>query len=490
MSVLSYARFMLGITAVSLPILSTAADSANSIVPKADATTTLATENIPQDLRHAVQEIPATEAGNDDRPVCIALLMPSDNSPFLAAAKIVENGLLAANHAENNKASILLIESPEQLSIDEQIDAAIYAGADVIVGPLQKDKVEELAQKTDLIIPTVALNVSKVKDMASTNLLMLSISMEDEARQLAEKAVAGLFPTEKGERPKVIVLKSEDPWAAKLALIYEEVLRHHQIEYSTETVTIDTLTDLKTKLEPELSTKDQEYFKTLYKELKEETDAKKIKFKKRQIHNELRTHIAETEPPYQSALLAMDATMASLVRNRLHVRMGVWATSTTNPGDTDSSPTAKALAYDLNELRFVESPLVLNYDAESFTAKFGMEIPYTLPAKRLFALGADAYTIANIWASAKPRFEVIGETGSLSVDRAMTPDVLRTPVTAIINNGSVVHPAPELPVVALPEPNEEVIAATEETTNLPPVSATHDTSVADTNILPQLPTYR
>ena len=490
MSVLSYARFMLGITAVSLPILSTAADSAHSIVTKADATTVLATENFQEDVQNAGVQASVTQATTDVRPVCIALLMPSDNSPFLAAAKIIENGLLAANHAEKNKATILVIESQQQLTLDEQIDAAVYAGADVVVGPLQKDHVEELAQKSDLQIPTVALNVSNKTDKASNKLLMLSMSMEDEAHQLAEKAVAGLYPTEKGERPKIIVLKSEDPWAGKLALIYEEVLRQHRIDYAIETVTIDGLNDLKSKLEPELSEEDQEYFKNLYKELDEETDEKRIKFKKRQIHNELRTHIAETEPPYQSALLAMDATMASLVRNRLHVRMGVWATSTTNPGDTENSPTAKALAYDLNDLRFIESPLVLNYNAESFTAKFGMEIPYTLPAKRLFALGVDAYTVANIWASAKTRFEVIGEMGNLSVDRSATAEVLRIPATAIINHGTIVHPAPELPVVALPEPSEDVIAYTEETTDQPPVADTIESTAVDSTDQPLLPTYR
>ncbi len=482
MSVLSYARFMLGITAVSLPIFSTAADSANSIVPKADATTVLATEIFQKDIQDTEAQAQVTQATTDVRPICIALLMPSDNSPFLAAAKIIENGLLAANHAENNKATILLIESHQQLTLEEQIDAAVYAGADVVVGPLQKDRVEELAQKTDLQIPTVALNISNLTDKASDKLLMLSMSMEDEARQLAEKAVAGLFPTGKGERPKVIVLRSEEPWAGKLAQIYEEVLRQHRIDYAIETVTVDGLSDLKTKLEPELSKQDQDYFKNLYKELEEETNEKRIKFKKRQIHNELRTHIAETEPPYQCALLAMDATMASLVRNRLHVRMGVWATSTTNPGDTENSPTAKALAYDLNNLRFIESPLVLNYNAESFTAKFGMEIPYTLPAKRLFALGADAYTVANIWASAKTRFEVSGETGNLSVDRSETPKVFRMPVTAIINHGTIVHPAPELPVVVLPEPSEDVVAYTEETMIQPTVS--------DTTNQQLLPTYR
>lgn len=473
MSVLSYARFLIGITAIGLPILSVA-NTASSIVPKADPVTLEVTDT------HVVStKVQTQQPQTDSRPICIALLMPSDNSPFLAAAKIVENGLLAANHTEKDKAKILLIESQEQLSVGDQISAAIFAGADVIVGPLQKDRVEELTKQDHLFIPTVALNISETKPTQQENLIMLSISTESEARQLAKTAVKNLCPTESAPHPKVIILKSDAPWTNKLVQAYEEILNENRIEYDVETATLDNLTDLKTKLEPELSTESKQYFNKLFQELSKEKDPKKLKFKQRQIYNKMRTAIAETEPPYQSALLAMDATMASLVRNRLHVRMNVWGTSTTNPGDIQANPTAKALAYDLNGLHFVDCPLVLNYNDESFKEKFALDIPYTLPARRLFALGVDAYAIAKVWATKNRRFSINGETGTLTVDRHTSPEVNRTPITAIINQGEVMLPAMNLPSVSLPE---SVASSTQKATEItdPQKNAT----------LTLLPTYR
>ena len=39
----------------------------------------------------------------------------------------------------------------------------------------------------------------------------------------------------------------------------------------------------------------------------------------------------------------------------------------------------------------------MRYDNESFEAKFQTALPYSMPAKRLFALGLDAYQVAEDW---------------------------------------------------------------------------------------------
>lgn len=61
----------------------------------------------------------------------------------------------------------------------------------------------------------------------------------------------------------------------------------------------------------------------------------------------------------------------------------------------------------------------------------------TLDAARLYALGIDAYRLAQAWMTGELRFELDGVTGRLRVDRAQGPRVERTPVWAIYRNGAI-----------------------------------------------------
>ena len=92
------------------------------------------------------------------------MLMPPDDSPFLAAARIVANGLAASNaHIDSpqaRSAEIFLVESSSQTaSLDAALDAALVSGADIVVGPIERSAVEMLARKKTLPLPVLALNV-------------------------------------------------------------------------------------------------------------------------------------------------------------------------------------------------------------------------------------------------------------------------------------------------------------------------------------------
>ena len=71
----------------------------------------------------------------------------------------------------------------------------------------------------------------------------------------------------------------------------------------------------------------------------------------------------------------------------------------------------------------------MRYDNESFEAKFQTALPYSMPAKRLFALGLDAYQVAEDWAHGRKAFEISGETGQLTVHRDLSAQVVLTPAS-------------------------------------------------------------
>lgn len=83
----------------------------------------------------------------------------------------------------------------------------------------------------------------------------------------------------------------------------------------------------------------------------------------------------------------------------------------------------------------------MRYDNESFEAKFQTALPYSMPAKRLFALGLDAYQVAEDWAHGRKAFEISGETGQLTVHRDLSAQVVRTPASFEIRSGELVDTA-------------------------------------------------
>ncbi len=493
------------------------ADSAESALPSAPvqaAPAQAAASALTADPNHAVA------VAKTMRPTTIAMLLPADNSPFLSAGKIVSNGLVAASKTSPVPANILMIESPDHVPVDELIDAAVASGADVVVGPLQRERVQALVAKEKLPIPVVALNAVEVpiQNKVPENLLMMSVSTETEAEYVAELAVKTLppkpepaaisaegtagstptpalaAPTETGTsdmqaapeapstevaqtgataaeaapaeapRAQVAILTLDRPWERRIEEAYKRVLFAAGVTYDVYVLNPEKLSELPKGLEATLDEETSEYFHEREKIIREtyKNDPRRLKRQLRNLEGERRAKIATAEPPYAAIFFALDAQTASLIRNRLPQKSRLWATSSSNPGDPKTSSSAAALAYDLENLVFTESPIVVRYDAQSFEARFGTAMPYSLAAKRLFALGADAYEMAQQWAIGRPIIQFHGESGALEVDRKASPYVKRTPQTIVVKGGHLVEVEPALVSRpgALPPIREKKPAAT------------------------------
>lgn len=390
--------------------------------------------------------VPAAEPA--DRPLTIALLMPPDESPFLSAAKIVGNGLIAANRRSDRPAEILLIEAQPGTTTMEQLRAAALSGADAAIGPIERDAVLELAQANSLPLPTVALNATAASGVnPPPELIELTLSTEQEAEWIARLAAASLpspEPSPDGAAPaagpaRVAILAGQTPREERLRHAYEHALTQAGVAYDVISVTPDTYADVQARFEPSLSDEDTAALRERERKLLAAATSDEAKKRiARTVASERRAMIVSAEPPYKAALLALSAQQTSLVRSRLPLRTRVWGTSETNPGDPQTSSTAATLAYDLNRVVLADCPLLVRYDAASFEARFDTEMPYSPSAKRLFALGADALEIASRWSRLEPVITLAGETGSLRLDRAAGAQVERAPQTILIRDGALV----------------------------------------------------
>ena len=125
------------------------------------------------------------------RPTHIALLLPHNNR-FAKAADAIKKGLLSTyfSTVDESERPILQIYNTDDSTENfwTTYNRAIADGADFIIGPLDKAYVTMLNEKSELEVPTLALNYSENNQQKTTNLFQFGLSPEDEAAQAAERA--------------------------------------------------------------------------------------------------------------------------------------------------------------------------------------------------------------------------------------------------------------------------------------------------------------
>ncbi len=120
----------------------------------------------------------------------VALLLPTRSKVFARHATTLRDGFVAASRARG-KTPLPVREyavSGEVADVLAGYRAAIAAGARVVVGPLTRDAVTALAFGEPVPMPTLALNIPDQTGRAPENLFMLSLQVETEARQTAQIA--------------------------------------------------------------------------------------------------------------------------------------------------------------------------------------------------------------------------------------------------------------------------------------------------------------
>ena len=117
----------------------------------------------------------------------IALLLPLSGK-FAKAAEAVQDGFLAAYYSRTPKTNqaIKIYDTNNGADILSIYNQAIADGAQFVIGPLDKNRIEQLADNGDLAVPTLALNYIEREDIP-LNLFQFGLSPEEEARQVAER---------------------------------------------------------------------------------------------------------------------------------------------------------------------------------------------------------------------------------------------------------------------------------------------------------------
>lgn len=241
-----------------------------------------------------------------------------------------------------------------------QYQKAVADGADVIVGPLDKRKLQTLASKGNLPRPVIGLNRTNEQGIRYTSIFQFGLSPEDEAYQIAQ------FAASRGHR-RAAMMYPDSSWGQRLAKAFTSAYARSGGQVVSEEPYPSSAATYSGSVQHALSSGADMIF------------------------------------------LAASPTQARLIRPMIQHKGGsnmpVYSTSHIYSGLPNTGSNL-----DLDGIVYTEIPYILETNAAG-TQLIEGKYP------RLYALGADALVIAkNISTMVSTRQPLSGKTGTISID--------------------------------------------------------------------------
>lgn len=358
----------------------------------------------------------------------IAVLMPNADNPLNVFAQAIVKGIRAENKQLSTPHEIILLPRKIGQSTLSHLQDASLMGASVAIGPITRDDVNEISELPFLPLPVVSLNLPE-DDVKSPELLMnFSLSLEEEAKQVASMAIQSLAKENK-DSLNIVLFEGASPINQRVANTFEQALAEESISITRIPITKELLTL------PKLY--EVKNFSSLTLGTKSLPDTAEGHENAKQYNENLTQSFSKLgSSSYSAVFLVTDARTAALIKPRLPRDTRVWGTSMINPGNPEQSVIA-SLAFDLQNTGFVDAPLILRYNNQDFKASFGETPPNSLIARRLFAFGVDAYRLARLWMRWQPEITMAGTTGSLSFKKSVSANVSRIAQPAVFYHGQI-----------------------------------------------------
>lgn len=362
-------------------------------------------------LPAALQQLQQLQAQNIKT---LALLLPS-NDANQNVVDALRNGFFAAHYiAQTNGQtvpSIRVYDSSNIASMDSFYEQATRDGVELVVGPWEKPLVRQLASRSQLPIPTLALNYADNHQSGPAELFQYGLAAEDEARLAANRAWADGM-----RRAAAIVPQNE--WGNRILAAFTA---------RWEELGGDMIASQQVDRPVELAGQIAELFQLRASEQRA-----------KQLQNTLGTKVAAQPARRQDIdfiFLAASPQQARQIKPTLAFQYAgdvpIYATSAINPGTGEIYP-------ELDGLQFSEIPWFLETDNQ-----IRQHITYQWPQAlgslgRFYAMGADAYQLASQLQQlrALPNSNAAGLTGNLHLNSQQR--IERLLYWAQFNNGNIV----------------------------------------------------
>ena len=313
----------------------------------------------------------------------LALLLPTGSEIFSRAAEAVRAGFLEAAKKQPKPALAVRLyavtDDPQHVIAAYKL--ALAAGARIVVGPLTRNGVAAFAGAGALItVPTLALNAPERVAVNPPNLYSMSLQVEGEARQVAQLAL-------RDGRLRALTITDQTVLGKRMREAFAEEFQRgggYQIAdyvYAGDSGSLERIKQ------------------------------------------------ASASGAADMVFLAVDAQRARAVRPFL-LTLSAYGTSQLNPGQRLASAFVE-----LDGVRFVDMPWMLQPDHPAVMVYARPDPRQSDDLERLYALGIDAYRVAQEVLAGKRDIEVDGVTGRLTLESG--GQFRRSLPVALISGGKV-----------------------------------------------------
>lgn len=146
----------------------------------------------------------------------IAIFLP-ESGPLSNVADKLEKAISTHHELAGDGTKLNFIDTT-QYSLDELYRRANAMNAQIVIGPLSKDRVTQLEQRPSVPLPTLALNYGENDRNQAKRLFQYGLSAEDEARQAAKRAY-------KDGNQQVALLVPDNAWGQRVGSAFDQALR-------------------------------------------------------------------------------------------------------------------------------------------------------------------------------------------------------------------------------------------------------------------------
>ena len=312
------------------------------------------------------------------QPMRIALAMPLHGRLAIAGQAVVDGFMAARFEAQESLAVLPYIRVYDTTQLSNLDALYLQASADemeMVIGPLDKDKVIELSQKEALALPTLALNYTPLGTSdttiinKTTNLIQFGLAVEDEAFQIAARNLA------EGHK-RIVILHQDQPWATRAAQSFSASWIKLGGKIASQVSFSGAGDHSKAITQALLINQSHERVKALKEDLAGSGNLVKFEPRRRQDVNAIVLFSLPTDGRQIVPALAFHYAADLPVYASHHIYQG---------------PTDTSRDRDLEKVIFTESPWLI--EQPKIQQKVSQQWPDRERYTRLFAIGVDAYRL-------------------------------------------------------------------------------------------------
>lgn len=297
----------------------------------------------------------------------VALLLPLESGALAKAAESVRAGFMAGHERDGAGIEVQVVASGDSAEDTLRAYARAAEQNDIVVGPLARSAVAAVASSNVVTKPTVALNHPQIDRPLPAQMLVIGLSLEEEARQVADWAA------QEQASGRALVLSGSAAWQQRVVGAFTS----HWARLGRNNATVDLPV------------------------LDGYVDANALA--------DLRKRLEIDRPDLVFA--ALDANQLRQVRSAIGTSLPTYGVSAANPGRT-----AGAGWPELDGVRMLDLPWTIQPEHPQVMVYPRPVDADTLDMQRLYALGIDAFRVARKVAQHPGSgFELDGVTGRLSV---------------------------------------------------------------------------